>query len=308
MKIIYLEDNYIPDFTEKSAVAIGKFDGIHLGHAALLERLLNAKKQGYVTIVFSFDKSISAFFSKEEAKLIMTEEDKIDILEKKGIDILAIYPVNESSMAIEPEEFITRVLCTQLNAGFIAAGNDVSYGKYGRGDITLLRQMAAEKGFICEIIDKVCEESGREISSSYIREEISAAHMEKAKQLLGRPYIISGIVQKGNQIGRTIGFPTANIIPDSNLLLPPFGVYAVNVCIKNEKYYGITNIGKRPTIGENLKVNAETYIFDFCNDIYDEKIRLELKRFVRGEMKFDSIEDLKKQIEKDKETVRRQMS
>lgn len=307
MKTIYLDENYIPDFVEKSAIAIGKFDGIHLGHAALLQSLLDAKKQGFVTVVFSFDKSISAFFSKEETKLIMTDEDKFNILGEIGIDILAVYPVNEKSMAIEPEAFVEKVLCAQLNAGLIAAGNDVSFGRYGRGDMALLQKMAAENDFRCEIIEKVCEENGREISSSYIREEIAAGHMEKTERLLGRAYTITGTVEKGNQIGRTIGFPTANIIPNKNLMLPHFGVYAVNVYINNKKYYGITNIGQRPTIGENLIVNAETYIFDFYDDIYGEKICLELKNFIRGEMKFESLDELKKQIEIDKETVRGQV-
>lgn len=297
MKIVTLDENYIAD-EGKTAVAIGKFDGIHKGHNKLLERLLRCKADGYRTVVFTFEKSISAFFNKEEPQLIATESEKIQLLEEMGIDILAVYPVNAESMGLEPKEFVEKVLIGQLNAGIIAAGPDCSYGAGGRGDTNLLNKLSQQYGYELITVDKIFDD-GKEISSTGIREQIKLGNMEKVESLLGRAYSLSGTVIHGKKLGRTIGMPTANLIPDRQKLLPPNGVYYSLIKVGDREYRGISNLGVKPTVDDEKKVSLETFIYDFNENLYGREITVSLIHFRRPEMKFESIEALKKQMEED---------
>jgi len=304
VEIIRLDANQIAEYEGHSAVAIGKFDGIHKGHRSLLKRLLLYKEKGLKTVVFSFEKSITAFLKGIGEDLIATEEEKYELLEQLGIDYLAIYPVNEESIRIEPEDFIEKVLVGQLKAKAIVAGEDCSFGRYGKGDGLLLENKSVIYDYKFECVEKVLEEyegNVREISSTYIREEILKGNMEHAAALLGRSYSVEGTVIKGKQIGRTIDMPTANINVPSKKLLPPNGVYLCRVFVKDKVYNGISNIGVRPTIKDNAEKNIETYIFDFNENIYGDRIRIELLQFLRKEQKFESLDKLKEQLVKDKE-------
>lgn len=305
MEIIFLEENYIPGFEEKSAVAIGKFDGLHLGHKKLLQELVKYKSQGFKTIVFSFEKSIMDFLKKEKSQVIATEKEKRELLEACGVDVLAVYPVNEASVNISPESFISEVLVKALNAGVVVAGYDCSFGKFGKGDVALLKKYEQEYDYVCEEIAKVTEESGREISSSYVREEISAGEMEHVCKLLGRPYSFSSIVSHGRALGRTIDMPTANIYPDSEKILPRFGVYFSEVIYREHKYKAVSNIGIKPTVSEEKRPVIETYMFEFEGDLYDQEIEVRLLKFKRSELKFGSIDELKKQMSEDIEAARK---
>ena len=283
---------------EKSAVAIGKFDGIHLGHRKLLNRVLEQKKDGLKAVVFTFDPPPEEFFTGQVIKQLFTREEKRLAFEKMGIDILIEFPLTEITVATDPEDFVRRILVHQINADYIAAGTDVSFGDKGRGDQHLLRSLSRELGYELDLIDKV-RLDGEEISSTRVRLEIADGNMPMARRLLGSGYSISGIVEHGRHIGHTIGVPTINILPPDNKLLPPYGVYSSNVYLDGVVYKGMTNIGRKPTISEKEKVGVETYIYDFNEDVYGKLMEVELLEFLRPEMKFDSIEDLKKQIQSD---------
>ena len=288
---------------EKSAVAIGKFDGIHLGHRKLLNYILEEKKDGLKTVVFTFDPPPEEFFTGHSVRQLFTREEKRIAFERMGIEVLIEFPLTEATAATEPEDFVRRILVQQINADYIAAGTDVSFGNKGRGDQYLLRSLSKELGYELELIDKV-RLDGEEISSTRVRNEIADGNMPMAKRLLGAGYSVSGIVEHGRHIGHTIGVPTVNILPPDNKLLPPYGVYSSNVTIDGEVFKGMTNIGRKPTISEKEKVGVETYLYDFDRDVYGKYMEVELLEFLRPEMKFDSIEALKAQIESDLKAAR----
>ncbi len=282
----------------KSAVAIGKFDGIHLGHKKLLDLILKEKSDGLKSVVFTFDPPPEEFFTGSSIPQLFTKLEKRAAFEEMGIDILIEFPLTAKTAATPPEDFVRRILVGQINADFIAAGTDVSFGDKGRGDQHLLRNLSKEIGYELVLIDKV-RIDGEEVSSTRVRNRVADGDMPMVKRLLGYSYSVSGTVQHGRHIGHTIGVPTVNIIPPSNKLLPPYGVYSSRVYIDEKVFDGMTNIGRKPTISEKEQVGVETYIYDFDSDAYGKIIKVELIRFVRPEMKFDSIDALKAQIKSD---------
>lgn len=282
----------------KSAVAIGKFDGIHKGHLALLEHILEQKKRGLLAVVFTFYPSAFVFFGKGEEKELTPMEEKREFFRKLGIDVLIEFPLNKETAAISARDFVTEILVEQMQAAYIAAGTDLSFGDQGKGNKELLVEMAGKLGFQVQIIDKIMDE-GREISSSYVRKEIEQGNMEKVSDLLGRNYSVAGIVEEGNKLGRRLGMPTLNLYPSKDKLLPPNGVYYSYVILKEKRYKSITNIGHKPTVNDTLAVSVETYLYDFSEDMYGEKIVTELIHFKRPERKFESLEALKAQMEAD---------
>ena len=298
MKII--ADTLQFNIEKETAVAIGKFDGIHLGHKKLLNEILSAKKRGLAACVFTFDKPISALFGKETA-VLTTNEEKRKLFEKMGVDYLVEFPLTLQSAATPPEEFVSKYLVKQMNMKFIAAGSDLSFGDKGLGSAELLEKMAIDGGYEVKIIDKVLNGEGEEISSSLVRNCVLKADMIKVRNLLGTAYSIGGTVEHGNHLGSTIGFPTINIYPQENKLLPPFGVYKSKVHIAgNPKVYmGISNVGKKPTVGDKNKPGIETYIYDFDEDIYGKEVVVELLAFMRPEQKFDGLDALKRQLDVD---------
>lgn len=285
---------------QKTAVALGKFDGIHRGHQKLLEKILEQKKEGLKAVVFTFEPSPTAFFQKCKSRELSTKQEKEAVFEKMGIDILIEFPLNEQTAAMDAQDFVKEILVKRMNAGYVAAGTDLSFGYRGAGNAKLLTELSQNHGFRVEIIEKVCYE-GREISSSYIREEIEKGEMETATALIGSPYTIAGVVKHGNRIGRTLGFPTVNLLPEEEKLLPPCGVYFSKVLIDKEVYKGVTNIGYKPTVSKEMQLGVETFIYDFEQDIYGKEIQVVLEHFRRPERKFDSLEQLKMQVDEDKE-------
>ncbi|MCR5404134.1 MAG: bifunctional riboflavin kinase/FAD synthetase [Butyrivibrio sp.] len=283
---------------KKSAVAIGKFDGIHLGHKKLLSYILDQKQDGLISVVFTFDPSPEEFFTGRMVYQLFTRDEKRRAFEKMGIDILIEFPLTDTTARTEPEDFVRKILVDQINADYIAAGTDVSFGDKGRGDQHLLRSLSKELSYELMLIDKV-RIDGSEISSTRVRNEVSDGNMKMASRLLGNSYFVSGVVEHGRYLGHTIGIPTVNLLPPIDKLLPPYGVYSSKVHIGEKIYDGMTNIGRKPTISENEQVGVETYIYDFDDNLYGEFIEVELLRFVRPEMKFDSISSLKAQIEND---------
>ncbi len=287
----------------KSAVAIGKFDGIHRGHLALLNHILEQKKQGMQAVVFTFDPPATVFFGKEGEKELTTLTEKRRFFELLGIDVLIEFPLNKETAAIEAEVFVKEILVSRIKAAYIAAGTDLSFGYKGLGNSKLLLSLAEESGYRVEIIDKLFF-GDREISSTYVREETLLGHMETVRELLGRPYSITGKVQEGKKLGRTLGMPTVNLYPPEGKLLPKNGVYYSETHWKGTKYKSITNIGLKPTVNDEPIISVESYLYDFTGDLYGEEIETFLLAFKRPEMKFDSVADLKARMLTDVEEGR----
>lgn len=281
-----------------TAVAIGKFDGLHRGHRELLQQILQTKKEGYLSTVFTFDPPPEVLFGKRQAREITTKEEKRIIFEEMGVDILIEYPLNEISAAISPEEFVRVVLKEQMNMSYLVAGYDLSFGHRGAGDAKLLRKMAPELNFDLKIIEKICE-NGREISSTLIREEVESGNMKYVTKLLGEPYRIIGQVVHGAKLGRKIGMPTINILPQKEKMLPPKGVYYSKTVIGNKEYKSITNIGEKPTVSNEKQIGVETYLYEFEQDVYGKNAIVKLVEFKRPERKFANLEELKAQMIKD---------
>lgn len=286
---------------EPTALTIGKFDGLHRGHEELITHLLEKEHEGLKSVIFSFDIPPRKLTEGSEQKLLSTNNEKHALFEERGIDYLVLCPFTPEIMCMNPEDFVDWIV-VKLNVKRIVVGEDCCFGHNRRGDHRLLAQLADRYGYELKVVKKIQFE-GRDISSTYIREEITKGNMEIAAQLLGHPYSIDGIVETGNQIGRTIGIPTANIVAEPAKLLPPFGVYAATIDIGGETYYGIANIGTKPTIkpkeGQCNPVGVEMHILNFNKDIYREQVRISFYVYERPEIRFDSISDLQAQIKKD---------
>lgn len=301
MKIIHNQTTFMLD--KRSAVAIGKFDGVHIGHQKLINQLQKQKEKGMQTVIFTFDPSPAEYFAKLKGQdflewEITTKEEKRSLFEEFGVDVLVEFPLNEITAHIEPEVFVEQYLVEYLKAGYIVAGTDLSFGNKGRGNAELLREMSAQFDFQIEIVDKVCFR-GLEISSTLIREKIANGEVDELIDLLGRPYSFQGIIQHGNHIGRTIGMPTINLAFEKRKLLPPFGVYYSEVVWNQHTYYGISNIGNKPTISDKEATGLETYIYDFDQNLYHQHIKVKLLKYVREELRFESLDKLKEQMELD---------
>jgi len=286
------------------AVTLGKFDGIHLGHQYLLDAIISYKKQGYKAVMFTFDIHPYNLLSNKEFTQIYTEEEKLAKLSRTGLDALISFPFTAETMKQEPEDFIKKVLVDKLDAKVIVVGEDFRFGHKRRGDVALLEQYANTYGY--KVI--ACEKRkfhDRIISSTAIRAELAEGKMEEVNAMLGQPYMIMGEVLHGRRIGRTLGMPTTNIVPDPSKLLPPCGVYPSKTSIRGNSYYGVTNIGYNPTVGVVPSKRVETFIFDFDEDLYGQIIEVELMTYLRPELKFDSLEELKIRMEEDIEFARK---
>lgn len=282
----------------KSAVAIGKFDGIHIGHRALLQCIINKKKENMRAVVFTFSPSPEEFFRGQLLPAIDTAQEKRDNFAKMGVDILIEYPLTKESAAISPQSFMEDILFNGLNAGYVVSGRDLSFGNKGAGNADMLQAFAAEKDFVYEMIDKVCID-GNEVSSTSVREAVVKGDMEKVCRMLGRRYCVGGEVVHGKALGRTIQMPTINIIPAKEKLLPPSGVYATVTLIDGREYPGVTNIGVKPTVTDEKVVGVETHLFDFNENVYGKYVVTELVSYIRAEKRFASVEDMLTQIKAD---------
>ena len=285
---------------EHTVVTLGKFDGIHKGHRKLIQKALEiANKTGMKTAVFTFRVTEENKFPYMESEKITTPDERKSILEELGVDILVEYPFDTEVADTEPVDFLADVLKNKMKAAYVVVGEDWTFGRGGRGNAQTLKENGEKLGFEPVILEKETYD-GRKIGSSWVREEITAGHMETVNILLDYPYSITGVVVHGNRIGRTIGFPTANIVPDKDKILPPFGVYASKTVIDGkEEYYGISNIGVKPTISDNNAVNVETNLIGYDGNLYGSSIKVELIHFQRPEMKFESVEALKNQLVRD---------
>lgn len=286
------------------ALVLGNFDGFHKGHMTLLDKAREVAKVAEVSsAVFSFEPHPSFVLRhKDPVDLINTQREKEMVFEQLGMDYYFEFPFTMELAGLSPEAFIKDLLLGQVIPHTIIVGEDYRFGKKRVGDVDTLRELGKQYGFDVIVMPKMLAED-KEISSTWIRKLIASGDIAKANKLIGRPFFVSGIVKHGAKIGRTIGFPTANVIPEKEKLLPPYGVYKSKVKLGDRYLLGMTYIGDRPTI-DIEGTTVETNIFDFDEDIYDREIQVDLLEYIRGDIKFDSLEALKDQIALDSKKVR----
>lgn len=293
----YIRETTEIQIPEPTVITLGKFDGLHMGHKLLVETMLEKKKDGLATVMFTFDIPPKAIVNQESQKVLITRQEKEAVFRQTGIDYLIEYPFTSKVRAMEPETFI-QMLVEQLNVKCIVAGTDFHFGHNRSGNYETLQKAGPKYGFETIIIEKR-EYENRDISSSFVREEIQKGHMEKANMLLGYEYFVKGEVVHGKKLGRRLGIPTVNLIPPAEKLLPPFGVYASKVMIDGVQYGGMTNVGKKPTIEGDNPVGVETHIFDYDGDLYGKEIEIQFLHYLRKEKRFASVDELKAQMNRD---------
>ena len=269
----------------KSAVTLGKFDGIHRGHKKLVEAILRQKEEGLTAVLVALGGGTRSIFTKEERRTI---------LEEMGVDILLECPLNGRIRNMKAENFIREILIGDLQTSFVAVGEDFRFGHERKGTPDMLAEYGKKYGFQTEIISKEMD-GRRKISSTYIREELARGNMEKFSELMGRDFFLDGEVEHGRGMGHKYLLPTVNLIPSKEKLMPPNGVYVTLSHFKEKTWQGITNIGYKPTVGEKF-LGVETYLFDCNENLYGEDCRVEFKKFLRPEQKFSSLEALRNQL------------
>ena len=276
---------------EETVLALGKFDGIHLGHELLLSELLKEKEKGYAAAVIAFTMDLA------EGRLSTTEE-KAELFERIGVDLLIECPFTEEIKHMEAMDFL-RLLKTKLRVSCIVAADDVSFGYRRLGNAALLRTAGPELQLRSVIVTKRKEE-GRDISSTWIRQELSEGRIEHANRLLGYPYFLTGEVIHGTGLGKKFFHrPTLNLIPHKDKLLPPYGVYLTETEIGGRVFSGISNLGVKPTVSDVPALGLETHLLDYQGNLYGELAKTSFLRFLRKEKKFSSQEELRAQIEED---------
>lgn len=286
------------NLSEPSVISLGKFDGLHRGHELLIEYMLLKKQEGLKTVIFTFDVPPKKLLSQDETKVLTTNDEKMHIFERSGIDYLIECPFTHEIMCMEPFDFIKKIV-RELDVKAMVVGKDFHFGHNRAGDYHTLQYYAKELEYEVNVVDKMQYEN-RDISSTFIREEIMAGNIEKANELLGYHYFVQGTVEHGKHLGGPVlGFPTANLVPPDNKLLPSFGVYITQIEVDNTLYQGIANVGCKPTIEGENPIGVEMHIFDFEQNIYGKEIRVDFLSRVRAELKFDSMDELKEQMNKD---------
>ncbi len=285
-------------------LTIGTFDGVHLGHRKIIDRLneLATQVRGE-SVIFTFDPHPRKVIAPNETslRLLTTLDEKIELFEKSGIDHLIIYPFTPEFAQLNYSEFVEQILVGLIHTHYLVVGYDHKFGKNRQGDFEFLKNCADRLGFHIEKLDVLLMNESN-VSSTKIREAIQHGDFETANNFLGYPFTLNGTVVEGQKLGRKILFPTANIAAsDADKIIPGYGVYAVQVKVLGKTYQGMLNIGSRPTVNNNADHRSvEVNIFDFESDIYGESIEIIFFRKLRDEQKFESIEALKEQLEKDK--------
>jgi len=287
-----------------TAIALGNFDGVHRGHHNVIQPVL---EQSVRSTVVTFHPHPREYFSGQPCSLLTPLEEKISHLKALGIQQLVLLPFNRELAALSPEDFVQKILIEQLDPYYISVGEDFRFGYQRQGTAEDLRAIASSFQVKVNIANLQTNAEQR-ISSSRIREALHQGEIQLANQLLGRPYTLKGTVVPGEQRGRTIGFPTANLALPRNKLIPCHGVYAVQVTSMTHSmvtsHPGVMNIGRRPTVnGEHPTI--EIHLFDWSGDLYQQTLSVQLKQFLRPEAKFESLDALKAQIARDCETARR---
>ncbi|MCE9501483.1 MAG: bifunctional riboflavin kinase/FAD synthetase [Leptospira sp.] len=295
-------------FPKGSVVTLGNFDGIHVGHAALVKRILAISKEKVIpSVVITYYPNPAIILQKNrKLKSIISQDLKREIFAESGIDYLVILPFTEEFSRMSAEDFLRDILIESIRASSIVIGFNHRFGKDRRGDFEFLKTHTGEMKFSVEKLDPVFF-GDEKISSSLVRESVLQGNMEKATGLLGRNFSLSGSVITGHKRGNTIGFPTANLSIPEELITPLPGVYQTVVTWKGKSFSSMSNIGSNPTFG-NEAMSIETYILDFEENLYGEIIKVEFLRRLRDEIKFSSVDDLISQLKQDEKDVRENLS
>ena len=291
---------------QPTVLTIGTFDGVHLGHQKIVERVVtNARQEGLLATVFTFFPHPRMVVQHDKGlKLIHTLEEKKQLLQQLGVDLLVVQPFNEAFAQLSAEEFVSTILVQRLNVKKVIIGYDHRFGRNRTANIDDMRLFGKKYGFAVEEIS-VQEVDEVSVSSTKIREALNKGDVTTAEHYLGTPYSLTGRVVHGLKLGRTLGYPTANIqVTEDYKLIPKDGVYAVYSYIDGRKVYGMMSIGKNPTI-EGKGASIEVYFFDFNGDLYDQKLTIEFVQYLREEQKFATIDLLKKQLQDDETAARK---
>jgi len=283
---------------EETVITLGKFDGLHEGHRNLLETMFQLKmEKGYKALIFTFDMPPIAMISGERVPIITSNLEKRSLFSDIGVDYFVECPFSDAFRHMSAEEFIA-FLVDKLCVKCFVVGTDFHFGYKRSGDYNTLYEFAEKYGYEVYVKEKVQYE-GRDISSTFIREELIAGRMDTAFKLLGYPYFFENEIVHGNRIGTSMGIPTVNMEIPVEKVIPPKGVYVSEVLVDGKKYPAVSNVGNKPTIGENYPTGVETFLLDFSGDLYGKCIRVSLLYYIRGEIRFEGIEQLKAQIEQD---------
>jgi len=303
MKVIFDPEEPIQNST---SATIGNFDGVHIGHKKILSAVKQeAKQQGLSSCVITFHPHPQKVLQNIDIPLLVPIRERLKLLEDQGIDVVACYTFTKDIAKISAQDFVTDILVGKLNLKHLIVGPDFSFGRKREGNLSLLNKMGAEYGFDTEVVETALYE-GEIVSSTSIRNLVREGNLLKARNFLGYNFYIEGQVKEGERRGRQIGFPTANLDTDWDIL-PKVGVYATLANVDGTKHQSITNIGYRPTFGHNGLL-IETHIFDFDEDIYKKRIKVEFVDRVRDEQKFNGPEALVEQIKRDVERVKEILS
>ena len=291
---------------QPTVLTIGTFDGVHLGHQKIIERVVaTARQEGLLATIFTFFPHPRMVVQHDKSlKLIHTLEEKKQLLQQLGVDLLVVQPFNEAFAQLTAEEFVSTILVQHLNVKKVIIGYDHRFGRNRTANIDDMRLFGEKYGFAVEEIS-VQEVDEVSVSSTKIREALNKGDVTTAEHYLGAPYSLTGTVVHGLKLGRTLGYPTANIqVTEDYKLIPKDGVYAVYSYIGERKVYGMMSIGKNPTI-EGKGASIEVYFFDFNGDLYDRELTIYFVKYLREERKFSSVALLKKQLQDDETTARK---
>lgn len=296
MEIIEIKDYNENRF--QTAIALGNFDGVHMGHCDLILRMIeDANKNNLKPALLVFDNHTKTVLTGEAPKTITSIEQKLKIFEELGVELIYKMKFDREIMKLLPEEFVRDILVLKLNVKSVVVGFDYRFGHKASGDSELLKELGKKYNLNVIILEPIYIDNEL-VSSTRIRNLLQEGDIIEANKLLGRNYSIKGKVVGGKKLGNTLGYPTANIEPIDNFVIPKHGVYSTNTIIDNKSYLSATSVGKNPTFeDEGLKI--ESHIIGFNEDIYGKDIELEFVEYLREEIKFENLEELKKKIQED---------
>ncbi|MDK2563313.1 bifunctional riboflavin kinase/FAD synthetase [Romboutsia sedimentorum] len=283
---------------KRSVVTIGNFDGIHKGHEVLITKAVEyGKKNNIKSIVFTFENHPANYFVTDSIKNIISNEERINRLNELGVDLVVSIPFDECMTKISAQEFVEKILVDKLHVEKIIVGYDFTFARNKEGNTNVLRKLSKQYNYELEVI-KPIKINGTRVSSTYIRNLLNEGNVYNIIPYLGHRYELQGTVVHAKKLGRTIGFPTANIEIDKDIIMPKNGIYATKIHIEGKTYFGATNIGYNPTVNGS-KLSIETNILEFSEDIYGKLIKIEFLERIRDEEKFSSLDELKNQLKQD---------
>jgi riboflavin kinase / FMN adenylyltransferase len=308
-KVMHIHRGYENINLERPVVTLGIFDGVHLGHRVLIDRLVScAREVNGTAVVITFSPHPRLVLAKEVTNLtfLTTMDEKIALLEKANVDHLIIIEFNRAFSMISACDFVREILVKKIGTKHLIIGYNHHFGRKGEGDFDTVKKCTESLDFRVEQVQGF-QADGGEVSSSAVREALLGGRLEEATRLLGYEYTLSGIVIEGRRLGRTIGFPTANIMPaDQHKLIPGNGVYAVKVNIEGETYPGMLSIGSNPTVNSDTGIRSiEVHILNFGKEVYGKPISVVFKKRLRDEVKFDNVKKLAEQMELDRQSTLR---